>query len=131
MGKRDREHREGVTAGSEDPIRHEKVTDAIIDILQKQTTDKQIGVLEESLSSGKLQNSKLKKALESSAPTEMRKGIYKLIKRGKIPTVDLLLEEYHREKSFQRLATSVGLDEIWFVKLAEDCLRERGYADKT
>jgi len=54
----------------------------------------------------------------------MRKGVERLVKEGKTPTVELLLEDYRREKSFQRLAASVGLDKQWFINLAESEIKK-------
>jgi len=105
-----------------DRLRRQKVVETV----QKLDTDTQVGLLSESLGNGNLQNSALRKSLEKNAPIEMRKGIVKLVKRGKVPTVDLLLEEYRGSKSFQKLAFGVGLDEAWFVKLAEDEIKKSG-----
>jgi hypothetical protein len=126
MGLRDRLRRQRIEAGLEKPIVHDKVRGLIVGTITKAPTDTQVGILSESLANGKLQNSKLRQTLEQHAPIEMRKGIEKLIKKGKTPTVDLLLEEYRGSKSFQKLALSVGLDEAWFVKLAENKLAEYG-----
>jgi hypothetical protein len=124
VGLFDRLRKERLESGLEEPIRHDKVRGLVVNTIMKSPTDTQVGILEESLGSGKLQNSKLRQTLEQHAPIEMRKGIAKIFKKGKIPTVDLLLEEYRGSKSFQKLASSVGLDETWFVKLAEDELTE-------
>lgn len=129
MGRRDRERVERIKDGLDDPIRHEQARNLIVDTIQRQPTDKQVGILEESLNNGRLQNSRLRQSLEQNAPIEMRKGIGKMVKKGKIPTVDLLLEEYRREKVFQKLAAGVGLDEAWFIKLAEDELAKSGVND--
>ena len=131
MGLRDRLRQQRVEAGLEQPIVHEKVRGLIVDTITRAPTDTQVGILSESLATGKLQNSKLRQSLEKNAPIEMRKGIEKLVKKGKVPTVDLLLEEYRSSKSFQKLAGSVGLDEAWFVKLAEDKLAEYGNESDT
>lgn len=98
----------------------------IVETIQKLDTDTQVGLLSESIDNGKLKNSLLRRTLEKNAPVEMRKGIEKLIKKGKTPTVDLLLEEYRGSKSFQKLASSVGLGEAWFVQLAEDEIKKCG-----
>lgn len=87
--------------------------------LQSMSTDNQIKVLRDSLHEGRLKPDKLRKALEDNAYEEMRKGADKLHKKGKPVTVVALLEEYHKDKDFQQLATEVGLDEAWFVALAE------------
>jgi hypothetical protein len=92
----------------------------IVQEIKSAPVEKQIDILSDSLTSNHLKPSLLRTTLEKNAPIEMRKGIEKLIKGGKTPTVDLLLEEYRASKSFQKLARSVGLDESWFIKLAED-----------
>jgi hypothetical protein len=125
MGRRDRERLQKILSGEEKPIRHEKLVNMVVSVLQRQSTDKQIDFLNTAVGEGRLKQSKLRDQLEKNAPIEMRKGIEKLIKKGKVPTVDLLLEEYRREKSFQKLAGSVGLDEAWFIKLAEDEIAKR------
>jgi len=48
----------------------------------------------------------------------MRKGRDRILREGKTPTVDLLLEEY-RSSGLKPLAERVGLDEARFVALAE------------
>jgi hypothetical protein len=94
--------------------------------IQSKPTETQIGILSEAIEDNHLQSSLLRRTLEKNAPIEMRKGVEKLVKKGKIPTVDLLLEEYHGSESFQKLASSVGLGEAWFVKLAEDEIKKCG-----
>ncbi len=104
----------------------EQVAKTAVGALQHQSTNKQVSFLSGALAEGKLSSGRLRQTLEDNARKEMRKGADKLVKQGKTPTVDLLLVEYHKEKDFQRLATSVGLDESWFMKLAEEeCSRER------
>ena len=61
----------------------------------------------------------MRESLKDNAGKEMRKGAVKLNKKGKIPTVELLLEEYNKDIEFQRLAAEVGLDAKWFTDLAE------------
>jgi len=88
-------------------------------VLQAMGTGNQIKVLRDSLHQGRLKPDKLREALEDNAYKEMRKGADKLRKKGKPATVGALLEEYHKNKDFGELATEVGLDEAWFVALAE------------
>lgn len=97
----------------------ERMRKAGYDKLQSMGTDNQIKVLRDSLYEGRLKPEKLRKALEDNACYEMRKGAEKLRKKGKVVTVDALLEEYHGSGEFRDLATQVGLDEAWFVALAE------------
>lgn len=88
-------------------------------VLLTMDTSNQIKVLHDSLHQGRLKPDKLRKSLEDNACKEMRKGADKLRRKGKPVTVDALLEEYHKDKDFQKLASEVGLDEAWFVALAE------------
>lgn len=127
MGRRDRERLQRILNGDEKPIRHVGLAGVAVQVLQRQSTDKQVDFLHGAIAAGGLTHNKLRQQLETNAPKEMQKGIDKLVKRGKTPTVDLLLEEYRREKAFQKLAGSVGLDETWFVRLAKAELDLRGY----
>jgi len=95
-------------------------------VLQASSTSSQVKVLAESLRTGRLSPSKLRKALKDNAPKEMRKGADKLIKKGKSLTVDSLLEEYRKDKEFQNLASEVDLDENWFIELAKAEIKRRG-----
>ena len=87
--------------------------------LKTMSTSNQIEVLRDSLHQGRLSSSKLRKALEDNAYKEMRKGADKLRKKNKPVTVDVLLEEYRKDRDFRELAAEVGLDEAWFIALAE------------
>ena len=127
MGRRSRERLQRILEGEEKLIRHEKLAGTAVSIIQRQSTDKQVQFLHGAIGEGRLSQGKLKQQLEANAPKEMRKGIKKLAKKGITPTVDLLLEEYHHEKAFQKLAASVGLTEEWFVRLAKTELEQRGY----
>ena len=93
--------------------------------LKGEKTDNQIQALTDSVSNpGGLSPSRLRRALEDKAPKEMKKGAERLAKKGKKPTVDLLLEEYRDDQAFQYMAANVGLGESWFVRLAEqECKR--------
>ena len=92
--------------------------------LKHESTPNQIQALSDSTRTGGLSPSRLRRALEDNAPKEMRKGDAKLAKKGTQPTVDLLLEEYRADQGFQNMAANVGLDESWFIKLAEaECER--------
>lgn len=120
MGSKDKRERIArIQAGLEKPVRHEALRETGVKILQALSTNKQVDVLNAAVGTGKLKNSKLRDALESKAPNEMRKGVQKLIKKHLPLTVDNLLIEYRKDKPFQQLANSVGLDEQWFIKLAE------------
>jgi ribosomal protein L17 len=99
--------------------RQEQAAKTAVKTLQHQSTDKQVSFLSDALAESRLEAGKLQQTLEANARKEMRKGVDKLIRQGKTPTVDLLLAEYRREKKFQALAASVGLQESWFVALAE------------
>ena len=86
--------------------------------LKKLSTEDQIALLSQSLDKGWLSTRELRRQLERNAPNEMRKGRDRILREGKTPTVDLLLEEY-RSSGLKPLAERVGLDEAWFVALAE------------
>ena len=126
MGRRDRERIQRILDGKEQPVQHEKLAGTGVSILKHQSTNKQVDFLGGAIAEGRLSQSKLRDTLEKNAPKEMRKGIEKLVKKGKVPTVDLLLEDYRRNQSFQKLASSVGLTEEWFIKLAENEMAKRG-----
>ncbi len=120
MGKRDRERIARIIAGEEEPIAGGRASMVVgTTTLESFSTSNQIKVLADSLHSGRLSSSELKEALVNNARKEMLKGVKKLMKRKKIPTVDLLLEEYRADKAFQDLANEVGLDEGWFMGLAK------------
>lgn len=128
MGRRDKERLQRILSGEEKSISEQKrgeLANVAVSILQRQSTGKQVDFLNGAIGEGRLKQSKLRQTLEANAPKEMRKGIEKLVKKGKVPTVDLLLEEYHREKAFQKLAGSVGLTEEWFIQLAEEEITRR------
>ena len=130
MGRRGKERLQRILSGEEKSISEQKrgeLAKEAVSILQRQSADKQVDFLNTAIGEGRLGHSKLRRTLETNAPKEMRKGIEKLVKQGKVPTVDLLLEEYRREKSFQKLAGSVGLTEEWFIILAEDAIKQGGY----
>lgn len=92
--------------------------------LQAMDTGNQIKVLRDSLHLGKLSPAKLRKALEDNAHKEMRKGADKLRKKGKPVTVNALLEEYRKDRDFRELAIEVGLNEEWFIALAnKECAK--------
>jgi hypothetical protein len=93
--------------------------------LQRSSTSNQVKFLADSLHSGRLSTHNLKKSLEDNAHREMTKGADKLTKNGKQITVDTLLEEYRNDTEFKTLANEVGLDEQWFIGLAEREINNR------
>lgn len=95
-----------------------QVSNVAVKALQKTSTNNQLKVLMASLDTGKLSVSKLRKVLEKNAHKKMREGVELLVKKGKTPTVDLLMVEYWKEPEFRLLAKRVGLDEEWFTELA-------------
>jgi len=97
-----------------------------VSTIEAASTSSQVKIMSEALRTGKLSHSKLRKALEENASGEMRKGGDKLIKKGKPVTVDALLAEYRGDKHFQKLASDVGLDEEYFVELAEREINRQG-----
>ena len=132
MGKRDRErfastgmvYRNGVlvdAAKTRDVSEadRERMQKVGYNALQAMNTGNQVKVARDSLRQGKLSPGMLRKALEDNAPKEMKKGADKLRKKGKAVTIDALLEEYRNDRDFRELATEVGLDEAWFIALAE------------
>ena len=129
MGKASRERRERVMAGIEKPHRElseeqrGKAKKLSLRTLLSQSTSKQVDFLADTLHSGHLKESKLHKELVKNAPKEMKKGVTRLYKEGKTPTVDLLLEEYRKDTGFQKLATEAGLDSTWFENLAEETIK--------
>lgn len=137
MGKKDRERfeqtgkvfRGGVMVSISEANRisdadRERIHQRGYNALQALNTSNQIKVLRDSLHLGKLSPGKLRKALEDNAHKEMQKGADKLRKKGKPVTVDTLLEEYHKDRDFQELATEVGLNEEWFIALAnKECTK--------
>ncbi len=134
MGKRNRERIARILAG-EEGSRSETVASRVKDkiqsigqrTLESLSTSKQVEVLASSLHTGRVSSSKLRSCLKANAVTEMQKGIKKLAKKGKTPTVDLLLEEYRGDREFQKLASEVGLDEEWFIQLAKtECQKWEG-----
>lgn len=129
MGRWNRERIARILAGEETPISakiKDKIKDVGVSAIQSQSTPSQVAFLADSLHSGRLTPTSLKKALVGNAHKEMRKGADKLIKKGKTPTVELLLDEYRKDAGFRRLAAEVGLDESWFTRLAEsECQRQQ------
>lgn len=87
--------------------------------LQSRTVDQQIRFLSDALDSGRLMKHELKDALEKYAHSEMSLGADRLQKKGEPVTVDALLAEYREDTGLKKLADRVGLDEAWFVALAE------------
>jgi len=129
MGRKDRErvqqtgkaHRGGsvVTVKDIPKVEQDRMQRVGESALQAMNTGNQVKVLRDSLHLGKLSRGKLRKTLEDNAPKEMRKGAEKLRKKNKPVTVDALLEEYRKDTAFKALAEEVGLDEAWFIALAE------------
>lgn len=128
MGKKSREAREQAEAGGQvfrdgqwvDAGKIEKMQERGVGKLKKMSTGGQVGVLSESLRTGKLSADELRYELETNAKKEMRKGAEKFRRKGKAVTVENLLEDYYEHEDFRELAASVGLDEAWFIKLAEE-----------
>ena len=92
--------------------------DAVAEV-QARDTGGQIRFMADALRKGHLSPGKLKVTLENNARREMAKGGKKFVSEGKILTVDLLLAEFREATGLRELAASVGLDEEWFVALAE------------
>jgi len=126
MGKRDRERfeqtgkvfRNGEMVNISD-VDRERIHRKGYSALQAMSTSNQIKVLRDSLHQGLLKPDKLRKTLENNAYKEMRKGADKLRKKNKLVTADTLLKDYYESDDFRKLAAEVGLDEAWFIALAE------------
>jgi hypothetical protein len=88
-------------------------------------TTTQVGIMSQALDSGALSPDKLHKELSNKAADEMSKGYDRIAKKGDTPTVDLLLAEYREELAFKALADRVGLNEQWFINLAEGEIQRR------
>jgi len=129
MSRRDRERIARIEAGEELSISaaaRDRATQAGVSAVQHFSASKQVQFLADSLHSGHMTPSSLRKALEKNAPAEMRKGADKLIKKNRPVTIEALLEDYHKDKLFQATAAEVGLDEAWFTILAErECARRK------
>ena len=136
MGRRDRERIARILTGKEKPIAdrvRERMSKVAVSTLRNYSTSSQVKFLADSLHSGKLAPSKLRKALEDNAHKEMSKGADNIIKSGKKLTIESLLKEYYKDTEFRKLAAEVELDEAWFVRLAKSELIKRGisYNGKT
>ena len=99
----------------------------VVNQIQSQSTSSQVGFLIHALDSGRLTPEKLVKAIKDKAPSEMAKGAKKIVKQGRTPTVDELMRETRKDKEFIRLVKRVGIDENYFIKLAEvECAKRGG-----
>jgi len=101
-----------------------------VSAIESAPTSSQVKIMSEALRTGRLSHPELRKALEQNTPDEMRRGVDKLVKKGKPVTVDALLAEYWGDTQFQELASDVGLDEQYFIKLAEIEINRRGQGGK-
>ncbi len=124
MGKKDQERFEktGMVFRDGKFVRQEvieKVAKVAVVVLQSQSVSNHVKFLSDALDERRLSADRLRKAIESEAPGNMRSGAKKIIKAGKALTVDSLLTDYYNEDGFRALATRVGLDEAWFRRLAE------------
>ncbi len=98
----------------------------VVGQLQTQSTSRQVAFLRSALDSGKLAPEKLRKALVNKAPSEMAKGAKNIVKQGRTPTVDELMKDIRKDGEFMALAGRVGLDEDYFIKIAEAECAKRG-----
>lgn len=128
-------HRNGSIVSAEEARKVDKERQQMervgVATIQAASTSSQVQIMSEALRTGRLSHSKLREALEENAPKEMSKGAGKLAKKGKPITVDALLEEYRGDKAFQKLASEVGLNETYFIELAEREISRRGGVDET
>ena len=97
----------------------EKILTDGVQNMQKAPLDTQITFL------GKAKGNILRDTLEQQTPGEMHKGAEKLRKEGKPVTVDNLLRDgknpdrYYNNPKFMQLAKNAGLDESYFIGVAE------------
>ena len=122
MGRRDKLRRLRIVNGEESPLVHHrgKVVNAVVSMLQNLSTSGQVRHLADMLHSGKLSAGELKKALTGNAPKEMRTGAKQLAKKNKPVTVDALMGGIWKDGGFLKLIAEVGIDEQWFINLAEE-----------
>ena len=137
MGRRDRERIQRIQAGLEKPISAKMLANpvarkaiafasrgAVIDELRKAETSDQIDVLSSQIASSR--PDKLRKAIASKAPREMDKGIRELQKEGKTVSVAALCAEVRSTPGFLPMCEHVGLDLVWFERLAKERMEAHG-----
>lgn len=134
MGRRDRERRERIAAGHEEPIAKVGFLQrkaigvlsrgAVVKELQQASTADQIDVLN-TLVAGQRPD-KLRRAIMRKAPGEMDKAIKKLQKDGEEVTVDSLCAEVKSTPGFLAMCERIGLNLEWFENLARERMSIRG-----
>src|SRR5512147_822695 len=97
----------------------EKLAQKVANKVQSQDTTSQIRYLASALDKGLVSKMKLREALDKGCRKSMADGKAKMIQEGKTPTVELLLEEYYKDKQYKELTERVGLTEDWFINLAK------------
>src|SRR3972149_3242574 len=115
MGRRDRERRERIRAGTETSIAAGVLDNlvarkavalasrgTVIAELQKAETSEQIDVL------SSISPSKVGKAIRRKAPSEMDKGIRTLQKQGKLVTINALCAEIKSTPGFLAMCEQAG-----------------------
>ena len=134
MGRKDRERRERIIRGEEEPIAERKVgilgraaiklatRGSVVGTLKDASTADQIEALDSTVGANK--PSKLRKAIIRKAPREMDKAIKDFQKEGKPVTVDSLCAEIKSSPDFLSMCERVGLDLQWFENLAQQKMEE-------
>jgi len=133
MGRRDRERRDRIQAGMEDPMIGQVLRNpvarrvlataskgAVVRELSRGTTSDQVERLGEMMMSGELPSNKLRDALTRKAPKEMDRAIRKFRRRGKEITVDSLCSEIQSTPGFLLMCERAGLTLEWFENLAKE-----------
>lgn len=103
-----------------------KLIDKGVKQLQNETLENQLAVLIESVKTGQVDKGTLKKQLQMTTTSQMKDSVREAYKNGKEPSVTELLLDYYKEPQFQELARLVGLEERWFVHLAETTIEQWG-----
>lgn len=118
MGRASREKRERKISES----KRQKLVVAGVKRIKSAGEEEQLAFIDNAVKEGKVSNNTIRRQLEQNAPKAMWDGILKFSREGKPLTVDALLEEYHADKGFQKMALNAGLDEQWFIDLANQKL---------
>lgn len=131
MGKASRHKKERKAANLSNPVARSAVKIAarggVIRELQQASSEDQVEALSKTVSP-----SKLGKALMKKAPSEMDKGIRRILKEGRTPTVDELCFEIRRNvASFRTMSEQAGVPLQWYEQLAEARMEANGVSEKT
>lgn len=125
MGSKRQKHAAKVLARSEQA--REVVADKGVSALKHMPMNKQANIATDAYD--KLEpevKGRAQRKLEEKARENMRKGADILVRRGKELTVALLLKDYYNNRVVQSMCRTYGLDETWFIALAEKEIESRG-----